>query len=156
MSLKDLCWLATSVYALHAMEEFIFDWRGWARAVLKLPVEWSSFYITNAVVIVMGITAANLADTRPEIALAFPALMIINAIFFHVGPCIFMKGRFSPGLVTAVLFFLPLGYRCYHTVGVAGLLSYKMIITSSLIGAVLMAFPIVCLKLSQRPYFRQA
>jgi hypothetical protein len=51
VGLKDLCWLATAIYALHVMEEFIFDWRGWARAVLKLPVEWNSFYVTNAAVI---------------------------------------------------------------------------------------------------------
>lgn len=155
MSLRDLCWLATAIYALHALEEFIFDWRNWARAVLKLPAEWSSFYVTNTAVIVLGITAANLADSRPEFALAFPALMIINAIFFHMGPFVLTKGRFSPGLVTAVAFFLPLGYWCYHTVNVSGLLTHHMIITSVLIGTFLMAFPIACLKLSQRPYFKQ-
>jgi hypothetical protein len=33
------------------LEEFVFDWRNWARAVIGLPVEWRDFYITNSVVV---------------------------------------------------------------------------------------------------------
>lgn len=39
MSLQTLAWLAMAAYALHIMEEYTFDWRNWARAVIKLPVE---------------------------------------------------------------------------------------------------------------------
>jgi Protein of unknown function with HXXEE motif len=156
MNLRDLCWLATAIYALHVIEEFVFDWRGWARAVLKLPVEWSTFYVTNGAVIVLGVVSANLADAWPALALSFPALMLINAIFMHILPFLLKKGRFSPGLVTAVLLFLPCGFYCYRAVNLAGLLSSPTLLTSIAIGAGLMAFPIVCLKLSQRPYFKQA
>jgi hypothetical protein len=47
MDLKSLLLLCTTFYALHTLEEFIFDWRDWARAVLQLPVERSTFYVTN-------------------------------------------------------------------------------------------------------------
>jgi hypothetical protein len=141
MNLRDLCWLATAMYALHVLEELAFDWRGWARAVLKLPVEWSAFYVTNALVMVLGVVAAKLADSFPAIGLAFPALMIINAIFFHVLPFVVTGGRFSPGLFTAIVLFLPMGYWCYHTASVAGVLSSEVLWISILLGALIDGFP---------------
>jgi hypothetical protein len=82
MSLTDLLWLATAAYGLHILEEYQLNWRDWARGVLGLPAEWNGFYVVNALVIVLGIVAANLAGHHPGIALAFPALMLINATFF--------------------------------------------------------------------------
>jgi len=105
MSLTDLLWLATAAYGVHILEEYQLNWRDWARAVIGLPVEWSDFYVVNALVIVFGIVAANLAGHSPGIALSFPALMLINATFFHVLPFARSGRRFSPGLATAVVLF---------------------------------------------------
>jgi hypothetical protein len=33
--------LALAAYAGHILDEFVFDWRNWAGAVIGLPVEWS-------------------------------------------------------------------------------------------------------------------
>jgi hypothetical protein len=44
-----------AAYAAHILEEYTFDWRNWARNTLDLPVEWSDFYVTNCVVIALGI-----------------------------------------------------------------------------------------------------
>jgi hypothetical protein len=38
-------------------------------AVIRLPVEWSYFYVVNFLVIVLGVVAANLADVAPALAL---------------------------------------------------------------------------------------
>lgn len=154
MPLTDLIWLATAAYGLHVFEEFELDWRNWARAVIGLPVEWSDFYVVNSLVIVLGIVAANLATHRPAIALSFPALMLINATFFHVVPTIRTAGRFSPGLFTAIVLFYPIGILCYSR-AVADGVSAKGVIGSLVIGALLMASPIVLLKIKSRPYFRQ-
>jgi hypothetical protein len=86
MSPTDLLWLATAAYGVHILEEYQLNWRDWARAVIGLPVEWSDFYVVNALVIVFGIVAANLAGHYVGLALAFPGLMLINATFFHVLP----------------------------------------------------------------------
>ena len=48
MSLTDLLWLATAAYGVHILEEYQLNWRDWARAVIRLPVEWSDFYVVNA------------------------------------------------------------------------------------------------------------
>ena len=53
--------------------------------------------------------AAIVAPRWPTLALGFAGLMLINATFFHVAPFLWTRGRFSPGLITAVVLFLPLG-----------------------------------------------
>jgi Protein of unknown function with HXXEE motif len=157
MSLTDLMWLATAAYGLHILEEYQLNWRDWARGVLGLPVEWSDFYVVNSLVIVLGIVAANLARYHPGIALAFPALMLINATFFHILPVLASRGRFSPGLLTAIVLFYPIGVACYWRVAHdGGGLRLRALIGSLVLGAVLMAFPVVLLKIKSRSYFRQA
>jgi Protein of unknown function with HXXEE motif len=154
MRLGDLLWLATACYGIHILEEYQLNWRDWARTALKLPVEWSDFYVVNALVIVLGVVAANLA-AWPGLALAFPALMLINATFFHVLPVIRMEGRFSPGLFTAVVLFYPVGIACYWRAGADDTLSTSALISSFVLGALLMASPIVLLLIKDKPYFRQ-
>ncbi|MGP8233139.1 MAG: HXXEE domain-containing protein [Methylovirgula sp.] len=155
MTFASWIWLATACYALHMLEEYELDWRDWAREVIGLPVEWGDFYVTNAIVVVLGIVAANIATASPPLALTFPALMLINATFFHVLPVVVTKGRFSPGLFTAVILFYPVGIACYASAAAAGLLSPGAVIVSFGLGALLMAYPIILIRIRSRPYFRQ-
>jgi hypothetical protein len=154
LTLTGLLWLATACYGIHILEEYQLDWRNWARSALNLPVEWTDFYVVNALVVILGIVAANLA-AWPAIALAFPALMLINATFFHVLPCIRLRGRFSPGLFTAIVLFYPVGIACYVRAAADGVLSLAALITSFVLGALLMASPVILLLIKDKPYFRQ-
>jgi hypothetical protein len=155
VTLTDLLWLATGCYGIHILEEYQLDWRNWARTALGLPVEWSDFYVVNSLVVVLGIVAANLAATWPGIALAFPALMLINATFFHVLPVIRMRGRFSPGLFTAVVLFYPVAIACYWRAAIDGTLGAAALVGSLALGAALMASPVILLLIKDKPYFRQ-
>lgn len=148
---QSILWLCLAAYGIHVLEEFVFDWQSWARNVLHLPAQWQDFYITNALVIVLGVVAAEIAAVLPAIALSFPALMLINATFFHVAPFTWTRGRFSPGLITAVLLFFPLGIGAIQTSGVKG----KGFALAFGIGAALMAAPIIFLKLKDKTYFDQ-
>jgi hypothetical protein len=155
MTLTSWLWLATGCYAAHILEEYQLNWRDWARQVIGLRVEWGDFYVTNAVVIVLGIVAPNLAVAWPALALTFPALMLINATFFHVLPVILTKGRYSPGVFTAVILFYPVGIACFARAATQGLIGVGAMIVSFVLGALIMAFPIVLLKVRSLPYFRQ-
>lgn len=155
MSLTDLLWLCTAAYAIHAFEEFMLDWRDWAQQVIKLPVTWPIFYVVNFLVVVLGVCAAQIASTQPAIALAFPALMLINATFFHVLPMIVTRGRYSPGIFTAVILFYPLGYAAFEHAFSTGAVSSRGVVLAFVLGALLMASPIVLLHLKSMPYFRQ-
>lgn len=155
MTLAQLAWLALAAYAAHILEEFAFDWRNWARAALQLPVDWPDFYVTNAVVVVLGLVQAELAPTLPLAPLVFAALMLINATFFHVLPFVRMRGRFSPGLFTAVTLFYPLGVAMFAQAASENHLDAGILLGAFVGGALLMAFPVVMLLLKDRPYFRQ-
>lgn len=155
MNLTTLAWLAMAAYALHILEEYSFNWRGWARAVLKLPVEWGDFYVTNAVVIAVGIAQGMLAPTLPWAPLLFASLMLINAVFFHILPVVRFKGRYSPGVATAVVLFLPVGIAMWKRAADDGALDPATIVIAVGGGALAMAFPIVMLLLRSKPYFRQ-
>jgi hypothetical protein len=155
MSHSYILWIAALAYALHVVEEYMFDWKGWAIHVLKLPVDWVIFALVNGVVIVLGISCSSVGWSLPAFALSLPALMLINATFFHVLPFILTKGRFSPGLGTAVILFYPISLWAYHGAYLDGVLSASTVALSFLIGALLMASPIVMLKLRPLPYFNQ-
>lgn len=155
MNLMTLAWLAFAAYAVHILEEYMFDWRNWARVVLGLPVEWDTFYMTNAVVIVLGLIQAELAPSVVIAPLGFGALMLINVTFFHVLPVIRNRGRFSPGVVTGIALFYPLGIAEFVQADKEARLTATSGFGAFLLGAALMAFPIAMLRLKDRPYFRQ-
>lgn len=150
-----ILWIAAFAYALHVVEEYTFDWKGWAIAVIKLPVTWVHFALVNGVVVVLGISCSAVGWACPAWALSLPALMLINATFFHVLPFLTTRGRFSPGLGTAVLLFYPIALWAYWGAWQDGILTPGTLALSLLIGAALMASPIIMLKLRLLPYFRQ-
>jgi Protein of unknown function with HXXEE motif len=96
-----------------------------------------------------------LAETLPIAPLAFAGLMLINCILFHVMPVIRLKGRFSPGLITALLLFLPVGIATYRTALDSGQADGRVAIAGFAIGGLIMAYPIVMLKMRSKPYFIQ-
>jgi len=147
-------WVAVAAYGLHIMEEFTFDWKNWANRVLKLPVDWPTFYVTNCVVIVLGIAAAEIGWRMPALSLAFPALMIINAVFFHIAPFVGKK-KFSPGLITAVILFLPLGGWLFYGAKMDDALTMEDAVLAFVLGAVVMAYPIVMVKVKDKRFFKQ-
>ena len=155
MTLEAFAWLGMAAYAAHALEEYTLDWRNWSRAILGLPVEWSDFYVTNAVVVALGVAQAMLARTLPIAVLAYAGLMLINGFFMHVVPVIRTRGRFSPGVITAVVLFLPLGIATYRFALENGLATVETLCAGLVLGALILAFPIGMLLVKSKPYFRQ-
>lgn len=155
MTFETLAWLGMAAYSVHIMEEYQLNWRDWARGALRLPVEWSDFYVTNAIVVALGIAQGMLAPALPVIALGFAALMFINAILFHILPVIRTRGRFSPGLFTAVVLFLPLSIATFAKAISTDIAGTGMVIGAIAIGFGIMFYPIVLLRLKSKPYFVQ-
>ncbi|WP_247003208.1 HXXEE domain-containing protein [Halosolutus gelatinilyticus] len=139
-----LLWVMVTAYALHIVEEYQYNWRAWATSTLHLDVDWRDFYLTNGCVIVLGISAAMIGWRAPWLSLTFPALALINAVFFHILPTIRTR-VFSPGLVTAVLLFLPISGWVYYGAYRDGVATVSSVSLSVVGGALLMAYPIVLL-----------
>jgi hypothetical protein len=155
MNHSFILWICLFAYAMHILEEFLLDWKGWATRFLKLEAHWDHFAVANIFVIVWGTSCASVGWACTLFALTFPALMILNATFFHLLPFIRKKGLFSPGLLTSVFLFYPMGFWAYFGAWQDGQLSMLTLVLSLLLGAAFMGFPLVMLKLRSYPYFNQ-
>lgn len=155
MNHSFLLWIATAFYAAHVLEEYTYDWKNWATKTINLPVQWSDFYITNCIVITFGICCAAVGWQLPEFSLIYPALQIVNALALHILPTVRYR-KFSPGLITAVVLFLPIALLIYIGAAQDGVLTASSLIISAIGGMVIMAYPIVMLKTKDRPFFTQS
>jgi hypothetical protein len=143
----------TLASALHVVEEHALGWQGWAArlfgARFGLRPTWADFWATNAALIVFGVAAAAVGWRAPGFALAFPALCIINALFFHLLPSLSAR-RPNPGMFTAICLYLPIGIWVYLAAGDDHVLSVPTVLASALIGALVMASAIGFLALHKR------
>lgn len=153
MTHEFILWICLAAYGIHMLEEYELNWRDWARNILKLPVDWPSFYLVNSLVVVLGACCAMVGWRAPWFALGLPALMLINATFFHVAPTL-AKRVYSPGVTTAVFLFYPAAGWAYYGAHADGILTTETIVLSGVFGAALMASPIVLLKIKGHPMFR--
>jgi hypothetical protein len=154
MSREYILWIATISYGLHMLEEYMYDWRGWVGKVLELPVEWNEFYLVNAFVIILGVSCAAIGWRKPEMALSFPAFMLVNATLFHIVP-VLLTQIFSPGLFTAVILFLPVALWAYYGAWKDKVLTIKSAAISGVLGFLMMFFPIVLQVTRRLPFFVQ-
>jgi hypothetical protein len=149
MSRTDLAWLAVAAYALHIMEERMLDWLGSARKSLDLTIEQDNYRLIEAVFLILGAVAAMVSASLPIIALSFAGFLLVNAIFFHLWPMVRTGGQFSPGVITAVILFLPIAYYQYR-MSASQPADYVL---SLIIGAAVILSPLALMKLRENPSF---
>lgn len=153
MSHEWVLWVLTTAAALHVVEERGMGWQGWAAQTLgpRLGVipSWSDFWATNGLLIVFGISAAAVGWRAPAFALAFPAVCLINAVFFHLVPTIQAR-RPNPGIFSAMLLYLPIGIWAYLAASSDGALDLATVILSAVIGAAAMTSALVLLIIQPR------
>ena len=154
MKPDHLFWIALAAYALHILEEYTYNWKSWANNILKLDTDWNNFYVTNVIVLFFGLCCAEVGWSHPTFSLVFPALMIVNAIYFHILPYIRSERKFSPGMITGILLFLPIGFSCFKLAVVMRVHTQSLII-AGVAGILLMAFPVVMLKTKDLSFFKQ-
>jgi len=141
---KSVFWICLLAYGLHVIEEYDLGWQPWAVQVLGLPVTWGDFFITNGFgVMPLGLVAGSLGWSVPAASLLLPGVMLVNASVFHILPSV-RSAAYSPGLISALLLFLPLGGWCMVTALLHHKDSLKLVTPLSVL---LMAFPVVMLKL---------
>lgn len=146
-------WILVTASAMHVVEEHALGWQGWATGFIGSKISaiptWADFWATNALLIVFGIAAAVVGWSAPGFALAFPALCLVNAVFFHFLPTS-QAGRPNPGFFTALLLYVPISIWAYVAAADDGVLSPGSLLLSLLIGAGAMAFAVVMLALAPR------
>ncbi len=142
-------WALSVAYSAHILEEYILDWKSWAEKTSGLKMDWSEFLLANAAVIVLGICCSAVGFDCPVFAYLFVGLATVNALFAHIGTTI-AKRCFSPGVITSILFFLPLSAWAYYIAWEKEILT-PLFLTLSLVGGFLiMSFPVMLQLLKQK------
>jgi Protein of unknown function with HXXEE motif len=136
-----LAWLAVAAYALHIMEERILDWHSSVKKSMKLSMDFDSYRIIVRVFFVLGVIAAILVGSLPDLARAFVVFLVINTLVFHIWPWIRTQ-NFVPGSWTAILLFLPIAYFTWQVAN----LPWQGWILPIAIGIAITAFPLLLLE----------
>lgn len=108
---RSLIWLMPASFAPHILEEFAAGFPGWVTDTLGSPMSAGGFLLNNAAFMAILLGLAAWAWRRPSPLPAFLLLswasgnLFWNAVF-HLATTL-LYGRYSPGLVTAVLLYVP-------------------------------------------------
>ncbi|MGI8485189.1 MAG: HXXEE domain-containing protein [Thermomicrobiales bacterium] len=149
-------WVLGTACAIHVIEEHASGWQGWASRTFgkRLGVQptWADFTATNSALLFVAVACAVVGWRAPWFAPSLPAVCVINAVLFHVGPSIAQRYP-NPGVFTAVLFYLPLSTVVYVAAHRDGVVSLDTIVWSTVVGALLMALAMVTLILGKRFHY---
>lgn len=135
-------WVLTVAYSAHILEEYVLDWRGWAQQTSGLKMEWTEFFVANFAVIVLGICCSSVGFSCPIFSYMFVGLAATNAVFAHIGTTI-IKRRFSPGLITSIILFIPICIWAYIIADKKGLLDLSFMLITLGGGFLIMLFPVL-------------
>lgn len=142
-------WISLLFYALHIVEEIVLDWNSYVRAISKVDIKWSDILVINFAVIMTGLCGAQVGWRLPFFALLLPSIQLLNGLFFHILPTIVLR-KFSPGIITSVIFFLPISFLCYWGAYLDNMLDWNTLILSLGLGTLLAITPLILIRLRQK------
>jgi len=146
-------WAAVATFALHVLEEYSYDWKTWAQKIMKLEVDWTTYFVTNVAILFFGLCCAEVGWAHPTFSLIFPAWMVLYAIWFHIIPYVRSKREFSPGMITGIFLFLPIGIGSFDVALNTGVHSNSILIASAC-GVLLLVFPVFLAKTKNLDFFK--
>ena len=133
-------WAPLAAASLHIVEEFFWpggfpEWDRAYRPAFASTITPRFHIIINGLLLILCYDAGQLVPTPSGVALwlAVTALLAGNAIWHLVGA--YKTRRYSPGMVTGLLLYLPLMVWGYVWFLRTGLASYVTAILAFLVGA---------------------
>ncbi len=133
-------WAPLAAASLHIVEEFVWPggFAAWDRAyrpAFASTITPRFHIIINGLLLILCYDAGQLGPTPTGVALwlTVSALLAGNAIWHLVGA--YKTRRYSPGMVTGLLLYLPLMVWGYVSFLHAGLASYATAIVAFVVGA---------------------
>ena len=135
-------WVLAAAYAAHIIEEYCLDWRKWAESISKFKPTWAEFFAVNVAVMALGVSCAIIGFSLPWISYLFVGLAVVNALVAHIGTTI-VKRKFSPGLITSISLFLPVGIWAYVKAAEKGILTVPFVAVTLIGGLLIMGIPIL-------------
>ena len=103
-------------YMVHMLEEWVGGFSAWTATVLGQEVSPERFIIINSVALPLsciGIAAALRWPRFSWFSVSFAALIVLNGVLHFLATLAF--GSYSPGTLTGLLIYLPLGSFALRT-----------------------------------------
>ena len=122
-------------YALHMVEEFTMGFVEWGDRYFG-NFDWTQNLIGNSVFLLLLALACYLYYKNPSKNLWLGmagSMWVLSNSFIHISATI-LSGEYSPGVVTAVIFYIPGGVYFLVKWGRKGLLNYKNLALSFIVG----------------------
>jgi len=140
MEYQTLLIITIPAAMVHVAEEYKFGWVEWANSFIS-GVTVKQFIIINCFFMLLCILAAILNNSLMLFSSSIFSLLLINSVV-HIVPTI-KQGKYSPGLFSAILLFIPIG-----TVGISSILSENLmssneLVVSIIIGLFWMGIPFI-------------
>ena len=129
-------WVVVMAISLHILEEYGLNFIGWSEIGVGANLSWEIFHLVNASLIIFAIAGAMIGWRVPELSLIMPVAIAINAIFVHLLLTLVMW-RFSPGIVTGTLLFIPAASWAFYGAYRDGVLTRRAVVVSVLGGVLI-------------------
>jgi hypothetical protein len=126
------------IYALHMVEEFTLGFVQWADRYFG-SFDWTQNLFGNSMFFACLAAACFLYYKNPAkylLAGMCAAMWVLSNSFLHISATV-LGGEYSPGVVTATVLYVPAGLYFLVLWGRKGLLSWKNVILSFVIGGMI-------------------
>jgi hypothetical protein len=135
--------LAASV--VHMVEEYFYP-GGFMGLMKRFNPRFARFVTVPMAVVINGLQlllcliAVVVGRKLPIFSMSVAGLLFFNALM-HVGGCVRTRG-YAPGVITGVLFYLPLSIYAYTLFLSSSLLTWAGVIITGVLGLIYQAIPI--------------
>ena len=116
-----LVWLLFTAYVAHVVEEWFGGFPEWFALIVGRPLGRGTFLAINGIALVVMAAAVYAVIRREQLgwmAIGIATVLPLNGCVHLLGSIV--TGSYSPGLITGVVLYLPLGQlalmRAYHQV----------------------------------------
>jgi hypothetical protein len=135
-----ILWIAVFAFAAHMVEAYFTDFIGWLKKTMHFKdVTPTHFFTVQAFGLVTGFATAMVGWNAPSFSLLFPAALILAGLVHIVMSLVHRK--MMPGLLTAVVLFIPIGIAAFVLANWDGALSWRAGALSVLWAVLIMALP---------------
>lgn len=134
-------WAIVAAAVIHVAEEYRGGFLTWFPKFSGMRIAMEQFVIVNALFVLLCITAALVPGQAIVLKLSVAALIFVNACIHIIGTVRFR--RYSPGLVSALLLYMPLAFYAYYRSAAEGRLSVEAGVGAFALSLVWHAIPFV-------------
>jgi hypothetical protein len=141
---RRVIWLMPVAYLLHIVEEYTGDFPRWVDQVVHGRFSYLGFDLNNLVflVVLCTLVTLNWRRTTPRRAFALTVFASANLFWdalFHLGTTAGLD-RYSPGLITASVLYLPICLLVGTVILREGVLPVRRFVPAVALGALLFGF----------------